>query len=54
MEKWHEYDKISEETKYCNLMESLKKNDKIEDYVVKTLAEKTENYTLCKIWIFDP
>ena len=43
MEKWHENDKSSEETKYCNVMESLKKNDKIKDYVVNTLAEKTEN-----------
>merc|ERR1712082_346180 len=43
MEKWHENDKSSEETKYYNVMESLKKNDKIKDYVVKTLAEKTEN-----------
>merc|ERR1711895_327389 len=42
MEKWNE-NKSSEETKYCNVMESLKKNDKIKDYVVKTLAEKTEN-----------
>ena len=43
MEKCHENDKSSEETKYCNVMESLKKNDKIKDYVVNTLAEKTEN-----------
>ena len=43
MKKWHENDKSSEETKYCNVMESLKKNDKIKDYVVNTLAEKTEN-----------
>merc|ERR1711867_383807 len=34
MEKWHENDKSTEETKYCNVMESLKKNDKIKDYVV--------------------
>ena len=33
----------SEETKYCNIMERFKKNDKIKDYVVNTLAEKTEN-----------
>merc|ERR1712082_500101 len=43
MEKWHENDKSSEETKYCNVMENLKKNDKIKDYVVNTLAEKTES-----------
>ena len=43
MEKWDENDKSSEETKYCNVIESLKKNDKIKDYVVNTLTEKTEN-----------
>merc|ERR1711881_5761 len=43
IEKWIENDKSSEETKYCNVMESLKKNDRIKEYVVRTLAEKTEN-----------
>ena len=43
LEKWDENDKSSEETKYCNVIESLKKNDKIKDYVINTLAEKTEN-----------
>ncbi len=41
--KMNENDKSSEETKYCNVIESLKKNDKIKDYVINTLAEKTEN-----------
>ena len=39
LEKWNENDKSSEETKYCNVIESLKKNDKIKDYVINTLAE---------------
>ena len=43
MEKWPENDKSSEETKYCKVLESLKKNDKIKDFVVNTLTEKTEN-----------
>merc|ERR1712177_2478 len=43
MEKWHENYKSSEETKYCNVMESLKKNDRIKEYIVRTLADKTEN-----------
>merc|ERR1712101_50644 len=43
LEKWDENDRSSEETKYCNVIESLKKNDKMKDYVVNTLAEKTEN-----------
>ena len=44
LEKWNENDKSSDETKYCNVLESLKKNDKIKDFVVSTLTEKTENY----------
>ena len=43
LEKWNENDKSSDETKYCNLLKSLKKNDKIKDFVVSTLTEKTEN-----------
>ena len=39
LEKWNENDKSSEETKYCNVIESLKKNDKIKDYVISTLTE---------------
>ena len=38
LEKWNENDKSSEETKYCNVMESLKKNDQIKDYVITTLV----------------
>ena len=30
----------SDETKYCNMLESLKKNDKIKDFVISTLTEK--------------
>ena len=28
---------------YCNVLESIKKNDKIKDIVVSTLTENTEN-----------
>ena len=42
LEKWNENDKSTDEAKYCNVMESLKKNDKIKDYVITTLAEKTK------------
>ena len=41
LEKWNENDKSSDETKYCNVLESLKKNDKIKDFVISTLTEKT-------------
>ena len=43
LENWNENDKSSDETKYCNVLESLKKNDKIKDFVISTLTEKTEN-----------
>ena len=43
LEKWNENDQSSDETKYCNVLESLKKNDKIKDFVVTVLTEKTEN-----------
>ena len=43
LEKWNENDKSSDETKYCNVLESLKKNDKIKDFVVGVLTEKTKN-----------
>ena len=40
MEKWAQNNKASEDDKYIDLMESLKKNDKIKDYVQRTLIEK--------------
>ena len=43
LEKWNENDKSSDETKYCNELESLKKNYKIKDFVVNVVTEKTEN-----------
>merc|ERR1712237_16162 len=43
LEKWNENDRSSDETKYCNVMESLKKNNQIKEYMIITLSEKTEN-----------
>ena len=43
LENWNENDKSSNETKYCNVLESLKKNDKIRYFVVTILTEKAEN-----------
>ena len=40
LEKWNENDKSTDETKYCNVLESLKKNDKIKDFVMNELTEK--------------
>ena len=43
LEKWNKNERSSEETKYCNVQESLKKNYKIKDFVIGTLTEKTES-----------
>merc|ERR1712105_525975 len=40
IEKWTENNKSTEEDKYVDLMESLKKNETIKDFVTKTLVEK--------------
>ena len=42
LEKWRENDKLSEETKYCNVLESLKKNEKVKEFILSTVVEKTE------------
>ena len=39
-EKWFENNKSTDEDKYINLIESLKKNNLIKDFVVKILVEK--------------
>jgi len=40
IEKWRQNNKSTEEDKYMDLIESLKKNDTIKDFVAKTLIEK--------------
>ena len=40
IEKWSENNKSTDEDKYGDLMESLKKNDVIKEFVTKTLVEK--------------
>ena len=40
IEKWKENNRATEEDKYVDLVESLKKNDSIKDFVTKTLVEK--------------
>ena len=35
-------EKALDETKYCNVWESLKKNDAVEDYAISQIVEKTE------------
>ena len=39
IEKWKENNKSTEEDKYVDLLESLKKNDTIKEFVTKTLVE---------------
>lgn len=40
MERWYENNKYSDEDRYIDLLESLKKNEVINDFVVQTLVEK--------------
>ena len=40
VEKWKENNKSSEEDKFVDLLESLKKNDTIKEFVTKTLVDK--------------
>ena len=40
VEKWTENNKSTEDDKYVDLMESLKKNETIKDFMMKTLVEK--------------
>ena len=40
LEKWNENDKSFDETKYCNVLESLKENGKIKDFVISTLTQR--------------
>ena len=40
IEKWKENNKSTEEDKYVDLLESLKKNDTIKEFVTKTLVDK--------------
>ena len=50
IEKWSQNNKSTEEDKYMDLLESLKKNDTIKDFVTKTLVEKVgETRTVIRI-----
>ena len=40
VDKWFGNNKSTNEEKYIDLMESLKKNENIKEFVVKTLVEK--------------
>ena len=49
MERWYENNKVSDEEKYIDLLESLKKNEVIKEFVVKTLVEKVGTRTVMRI-----
>ena len=40
VKKWKENNRFTDEEKFLDLLESLKKNDKIKEFVTKTLVEK--------------
>ena len=37
-----------DKTKYCNVWESLKKNDAVEDYAISQIVERTERFRTFK------
>ena len=43
VEKWFDNNKSTDEEKYIDLLESLKKNDAVKEFVVMTLVEKVGN-----------
>ena len=42
MEKWKIIENLFEKTKYCNMLESLNKNEKVKEFIVNTVTEKTD------------
>ena len=40
VERWYENNRVNDEEKFLELMESLKKNEAIKDFVNRTLIEK--------------
>ena len=49
VEKWYDNNKSTDEEKYIDLMESLKKNESIKEFVVKTLVEKVGETRMVKM-----
>ena len=43
VEKWTQNNKSTEEDKFIDLMESLKKNERVNQYITKTLLEKIKD-----------
>ena len=42
IDRWTNNEKSLDETKYCNVLESLKKNDAVKDYAISQIVERTE------------
>ena len=42
IERWTANNKSSDDTKYCNVLESLKKNDAVSEYAMSQIVERTE------------
>ena len=50
VERWNQFNRANDEEKFLDLMESLKKNEAIKQFVNKTLIEKVgEIRTVTKI-----
>ena len=42
IDRWTNNEKSLDETKYCNVLESLKKNDAVKNYAISQIVERTE------------
>ena len=48
IERWIVNDKSSDETKYCNVLESLKKNYALKEYAMGQIVKRTERLRMVK------
>ena len=48
IEKWMKNDKSLDEMRYCNVLESLKKNDVVKEYVIGQIVERTKRFRTVK------
>ena len=50
-EKWAQNDRATEETIYCIVMESLKKNYTIKGFVIHQVIKRTDHIRIRALWM---
>ena len=48
IDRWTKNEKSLDKTKYCDVLESLKKNDTVKDYAISLIVERTERLRVFK------